>query len=447
MLWWLLAAIVAAGCARLTMESIQMGCSLAIVVLVIGLYVRNRTAGLCAMWLVWLVAPFLRRVFFLHEPITTTEPLALTPFLVTAALVTLELSQVELSRRSRTLLLMAAAGFALGLPVGLLLGPTAAVFALFAYLTALGTFVIGYREAEIRRTPTLATVLLLATPILALYSFRQYYLPLPEWDHVWQNTADINSVGAPEQGRVRVWSTLNSPGTYAAVLGVALIAFVTAVRLTPFRVLVATAVFGSFALTFVRSAWLGLVVALIAVLIASRGRALRRVAAVAIVAAVAAPFTLGGSTGAALTERIGTFGALGSDESAQARSGVSARGIPQSLSAPIGFGIGRAGEASRLGNAGLAFRYTDNAYLSLLFQVGPVGFLLVMTLAGAALVSAWRSALRRSQAVDVLTVGVLTFFAVTMLAGDQLFGIAGMIFWYTSGFAMRRRELHARKPA
>lgn len=439
--WWLLAAAAAVLGARLTMASIQMGCSLAIVVLVVGLYVRHRTVGLAAMWVVWLVAPFLRRVFLLEEPVAGAEPLALTPFLVTAALVALELSQLELSRRTRRMLWMAAAGFMLGLPAGLIIGPTAAVFALFAYLTGLGTFVIGYRDAEAGRTLTLPTILMLATPLLAFYSFRQYYLPLPDWDHVWYITSDLNTAGAPEAGKVRVWSTLNSPGTYALVLGVSLIAFVTAARLTPLRLLAAGLVFGSLALTYVRSAWLSLAVALVAVLVASRGRALKRVAAVAVLVAVAAPFTLGGSTGAALTERVGTFGALDTDESAQARSNTSTRGIARSLGAPIGFGIGRAGEASRLGTRALAFRITDNGYLSLLFQVGPVGFLLVMTLAATAMFSAWRNALRRLGSADVMTAGVLTFMAVMMVAGDQLFGVAGMIFWYTSGLAMRRREL------
>ena len=49
------------------------------------------------------------------------------------------------------------------------------------------------------------------------------YLVLPEWDQVWlQKTIEISenarAFGAPEPLKVRVWSTMNSPGVFAQVM-------------------------------------------------------------------------------------------------------------------------------------------------------------------------------------------------------------------------------------
>jgi putative inorganic carbon (hco3(-)) transporter len=442
--WWSFAVATAVLTAWLTLQSLQLGCTLTMVILTVGLYVRNRTAGLSALWLIWLLTPFLRRLFLLGEPIQRADPLALAPFLVTAAVIVLELSQVELSRRTRRMLLFVVGGYALGLPVGLLYGPSAAIFAFFAYVTALGCFVIGYREADQKRL-ILPTVLMIVTPVLALYAFRQYYLPLPQWDRIWQRTADINSVGSPDTGRVRVWSTLNSPGTFSLVLGTAALALVTWRRLTPLKVVAALAVFGALALTYVRSAWVAVVFALLAVVVVTHGTAMKRVVPMVLVLAALAPVALGGSTGAALTERFNTFGGLGTDTSAQARTSTPSALVPVALRTPIGTGLGSAGEPSRLKSAA-TLRYTDNGLLSLMAQVGPVGFLVVMSVVLMAIVTAWRNAWRRASATDVLAFGVLAFLAVTLFAGDQLYGIGGMIFWYMAGLAMRRRELWRQVP-
>jgi putative inorganic carbon (HCO3(-)) transporter len=437
--------VIAAGAtAQLTMISIQLGCAFAVVVLTLGLYFVNRSVGLVAVWLTWLLAPFLRRLFFLAEPIEKTEPLALVPFLVTAVVVVIELRQVTFSPRTRRLLQLVVAGYALGFPVGLLFFPLAAMFALFTYVTAVGCFVIGYRDADKGWRPVLPTLLMIVTPFLSLYAFVQYFAPLPEWDYVWRNTADIITVGSDDQDRIRVWSTLNAPGTFALVLAVAALAFVAMSRVTPLRLAAAAAVFGALALTYVRSAWFGVVVALLAILIVTRGAAIKRVAPVVAVLAVLAPLTLGGSTGTALTERAESFGSLEHDESTQERIETPQEVLPFALSAPLGSGMGSAGEATKLSDTG--FRHTDNAYLSILYQVGPVGFLLVMSGVVAGIVSAWRNAWRRTAAIDVLACGVLTMFFVTMFSGDHLYGVGGMMIWYMTGLAIRRREMNERRP-
>ena len=437
--WWALSVAVALLTARLTMDSVQFGCAIAILVLTVCLYVRDRAAGLVAVWLVWLLIPLLRRILFQYVPSFGTDPLAVVPFLVTAAVVSFELSQATLSRRTRRLLLLGVGGYAIGLPLGALASPKTAAFALFAYLTALGCFVIGYREAEQKRL-TLPSVLMIVTPLLALYAFRQYYFPLPKWDLTWLHTAGVTSATSSETGRIRVWSTLNSPATFATVLGVAAITLVTWRKLTPVRLVSIFAVLGALALTYVRSVWAAILFTGVAILLATRGGALKRLGPVIILLVLLAPVVLGGSTRAAISDRFGTFGSLGQDTSAQARLGTSGGLIPQAFATPLGNGLGSAGEANKLsGSEGL--RYSDNGYLAVLVQTGPVGFLTIISVIIVAIASACRNVWRRGDPTNVLVFGALTFLAVTMVAGDVLFGITGMIFWYLCGLAVRRREL------
>lgn len=444
--WWLMAGLVAVLTAWLTLKSVQLGCVITMLVLAVGLYVRNRTAGLTVVWLIWLLAPLLRRIFLLSEPIQTADPLALAPFLVTAAIIVLELTQVELSRRARRYLILLVAAYALGLVLGLLVGPQAAAFAFFAYGTAVGCFVIGYREAEQQRL-VLPTVLMIALPLLSLYAFRQYFLPLPDWDHAWLRSADINSVGSPESGRIRVWSTLNSPGTFALVLGVTALVLVTWRRLTPLKVVGLVAVMGALALTYVRSAWVGIVLTLFLMVLATRGAAVKRLLPVGVVLLVVAPLILSGSTGVALSERFNSLFALNTDESAQARQATPTGLLPVAAARPIGTGLGTAGEPSRLNQQSSALRYPDNGYLSLIGQVGPVGFVVVISILLSAVASGWRNAWRRRSSTDVLVFAVLAYMVITLFAGDQFFGIGGMIMWYMAGIAVRRREIYERTSA
>jgi hypothetical protein len=434
-----LAIFVALLTAKVSLISIQAGCTVALVVVTVGLYARDRTAGLVAVWLTWLLAPFIRRIFLLSEPLTGTEPLALAPFLVTAVIVGLEIQQVTLSKRARRMILCVAGGYAVGMPMGFVIAPPAAVFAFFAYITAAGCFVIGYREAKEAR-PVLSRLMIAIGPFLALYAFRQYYVvPLPEWDSVWQKAAQFETGGSPEAGRIRVWGTLNSPGTFALVMAFTTICYLTMRRLTPWAFVGLLTVLGALALTYVRSAWVGLVIALIAIVLVSRGAALKRVVPLLLLLVVLGPVVFGGSTGQAIGGRVGTFGSVGQDQSAGDRTGASLALVPFGLSRPGGVGIGQAGEATRLGGGGI--RVTDNGYLSTLLQVGPFGFLLVMIALVSTYRNAWRNARRRPAGLDLLVFAVMTFFVITLLSGDAFYGFGGMIFWYFAGIAVRRYEL------
>jgi putative inorganic carbon (HCO3(-)) transporter len=439
--WWAAAIGASALVSYLTMRSLQLGCTFALLVLAVGAYVRSRTAGLAVMWAVWLLTPLVRRLFGLEGGYISADPLAVAPFLVTGVLVAVELRRTGLPQPLRRPLLLAGVGLLIGIPAAL--GTPAALgFALFSYGTAVSALVLGYREsaADVASGGSLARSLLLALPFMAIYGIYQYFA-IPEWDRVWVETTNFVTAGAPEEGHVRVWSTLNSPGTFGMTLGIGLVYALGSQRFGPVRLAAVAVMIVALALTYLRSAWVALAVAALALLVASRGRYGPRIAVALAIAFVGVPALAGGGTGEAITGRFTSLGDLGGDTSAQERQATTLSLVPQTLSKPLGSGFGSAGEASRLSHPGSDFRYTDNAYLSLLYQVGPFGFLLLAAAAAPGVRRAWRLARRRTSGpVSLALFGVIVFSLVGMFTGDLLFGITGIAFWYVLGMAIGRDE-------
>jgi putative inorganic carbon (hco3(-)) transporter len=415
----------------------QLVAASGLLVAVAAAHARSRTAGLLCLWTLWLIAPGIRRVLGMSGEYLSADPLALVPFLATAAVALIELSRTALPTRVRGLLALAAAGYLIGVPLGVQ-SPQAAVFALLAYGSALLAVTLGLADAG--REPALSRALLVLAVPLSAYGFDQYFGGLPEWDRIWLESVDFVATGAPEEGRIRVFSTLNSPGTLAAVLGLAIVAGLARPALGVWRAAAIGATFVALALTYVRSAWLAIMAAGLAYVVLTRGRGAGRVAlaAAGCVLLVAALTALSPATADAISDRFGTLGSLEEDRSANERVDLRLSLVPAAASTPLGHGLGQVGEATRLGATG-GLTASDNGYLALLYQVGPIGFLLV-AVAIAGLTAplfrrVWRE--RGRDPVGVFLATALVFLLVLLAAGDVLYGVTGVAFWYLLGRGWR----------
>jgi putative inorganic carbon (HCO3(-)) transporter len=433
-----LAAAVVAGAAPTVAPTgmPQTVTAAALLLAVVAARISSRTAGLVALWALWLLAPGIRRVLGMAGPYLSTDPLALVPFLATVAVATMELARVPLPSRVRRLLALAALGYLIGVPVGLLTAPASAAFALLAYGGALLAFVVGFADDRLSVTRTL----LLLMPALSGYAVYQYFAGLPPWDETWLASVDFITTGAPEEGRIRVFSTLNSPGTFAAVLGLALCGYLALPAVRARWLAGAGAAVVALTLTYVRSAWLALMAAAVVYVLLTRGRGAGRVAtaAVACVVLVLALGAVSSGTADAISERFTTLGSLEQDRSANDRVNLRLSLVPEAASAPLGHGLGQAGEATRLGAASRLL-HADNGYLALLYQVGAAGFLLVagaiVAFCAPLLAAVWRDRGRDPTGVFLAT--ALAFLFVLLAAGDVLYGVTGAVFWYLLGRAHR----------
>ena len=322
-LWWIL---VVGGSAALVLGwaltlSVQAAGAFVAVVAVIALHQHDRRWGIAALFALWFLAPFVRRVLGLTTGLVENDPLSLAPFLATGAIAALELIRVPVPSRIRVILLLAAAGFAVGLPMGFVAGPRAAVYAFVAYLAGLSGAVLGLSERISIRESTLRRVLLFGLPAIAAYAIAQRALPLPSWDVAWLEGTDFGSIGAGRGDEVRVFGSLNSPGTLAPLLALSLLCYLTITRHRMVAFAGAVLLTVALSLTLVRSAWVALIVAALAHVVASRGRSARLVLGVAALT-VAATLALApvSATARDVVNRFETIGNLGADTSASDRS-------------------------------------------------------------------------------------------------------------------------------
>jgi hypothetical protein len=430
-------AVVVGGCliGICTVVSPQLGCALAMTAGVVLLYMASPPVGLLALWATWLVVPGLRRLFGLLGPYLESDPLSAAPFVATAVVAGIQIARTRLDATTRRVLALAGAGLAVGVPAGAA-SPEAMLYAVAAYGGGVLAYVLGRTErAGAMEDLTLRRALVAAAPAVALYGIAQYFLPLTAWDARWLQTVDFTSIGAPEEGRVRIFSTLNAPGTLAPVLAVALLFFMASPRVRIVSAIGAVIVSAALALTYVRGAWVAFAAAALVVAVMARTTAARVTVGLCGLL-VAGALVAGGSTPttAAISERLQTFGSLESDASASERLTAPSRIVPDAIARPVGHGLGSAGEATRL-RPDSALQSPDSGYLSLLYQLGPVGFLLVMAaLAIPAHVIA-RHVLSGGarDRESVLLLAFATFAVIVLFFGDLFYGVTGVVLWYLLG--------------
>jgi putative inorganic carbon (HCO3(-)) transporter len=443
-----LAALIALAAAVTTAKSPQAGVAFVLFVAIIAAYTESRRMGLALMWSVWLLAPLIRRVLALSSGTPAADPLSLLPFVITAAVALLELRRSAMNQEARSTLLIAGAGFLIGAPMGLLNDPTSLMYGLLSYISGVAAIVIGWSDGRERAAsdgsvePTLLTGLKWLMPPLAIYGILQYFLTLTSWDSNWIETVQLASIGSPQEGHIRIFSTLNSPGTFALVVAVALVLGFGMKRGVLFAWASNLLLVVALALTYVRSAWLALVVGVIVFAAAARGKSAKRLV-LFIGVFVLLTVTVGSAnpTTRAFTERITTFGHLGNDESTQARLSLTSE-LPHLISQPLGSGLGAAGQSKRLSEGaggkeeGVA---TDNGYLAQLDELGPVGFLLVlfaMIRAAAAALRGVGVARAPNRALAAAALATIMALLLAHAGGDILYGITGVFFWYLAGLAM-----------
>lgn len=438
-----LATAMAAIAGALAVRSPQAAVTLALLVLLLAVRAQSRAAGLTLLWSYWLLAPLVRRTLDLATAAPGADPISLLPFLGTGLLAMIELRENRLDRRGRWILSLAVLGVLLGLPAGFAADPEAASFAAVAYGAGIAAFVIGWGDAVRPKDGSILLRTLTAALIpLSAYAIFQYFFPLASWDAHWVASDGLGSLNAPQEGHIRIFSSLNSPFTFAIVVATGILLGLGLKRRLNQAMLLTLLPVIALALTYMRSVWLGFAAGLLVFAAAARGRVAGRVGATIAVCLVAV-LVAGDSnpTTQAFTERVMSLGSPEEDVSAQDRLERTNQLLPVAIGEPLGSGIGQAGLASeRLGDTTDEFLVNvDNGYLSLLYQSGPFGLLMVLAALIASLVAAVKglglagNPDRRGPAALVAT---LVMLLVTLAAADVLFGLPGAILWYLCGMAV-----------
>ena len=300
--------------------------------------------GFC--WWIWFLAPLVRRLAdFRGGGFTDPSPILLAPYLVTlVTLITLRKHLPNASRQGGMPFILAIVGTVYGFLVGAI--NKSIQTAVLGFLDWLPPVLFGFHLfVNWREYPSyrqnLERTFVWGTVVMGVYGVIQFLIA-PEWERFWLTNAAIVSAGSPEPLGMRVWSTMSSPEPFAAVITAGLLLLFSAQ--SPVGFVASAGGYLSFLLTLVRSAWLGWVVGLIAMLGSLNPKfQMRLLVTVLVMTICVVPLATIEPFSDVISERVSSLADPQNDNSAIVRQGNYEKNLGRALTNVMGEGIGGAG--------------------------------------------------------------------------------------------------------
>lgn len=244
---------------------------------------------------------------------------------------------------------------------------SSAATGLIEWLTPIGfgLYLLSEREHAADLYSGFERAMLGGTFVAGVYGLIQYFL-MPSWDAAWMRSVEMVTIGNPEPTEVRVFSIMNSPQILAAFL---MVGILLAYRLrSRWKYPILAAGIASLALSFARSAWIGLLAGLLFLgFFASPKEKIRTITAtIGCALLVFAAFNVP-ALADALSTRFSTFTDLRHDESALDRQETYAQVIEMLQHSPTGIGLGV--------DNGMADAENDSSVVAVLLSLGIPGAL------------------------------------------------------------------------
>lgn len=355
-------AVMFSSAAKILIIAFPAGC------LVIAFTTIRRDGALFTEYITWLffLTPFIRRVVDFETGARETVIIS-TPFLVLSvpALFALARWRNIVSRESSPLLYAMAAVLYGAFIACVHLELSSAVVGLTIWGSPLlfGLYLISERDNASRLYRGIERAILGGTLVAGLYGVIQYFA-IPAWDAAWMRTVDMVTIGKPEPMEVRVFSMMNSPQVLAAFL---MVGVLLAYRLrSPWKYPILLAGIASLALSFARSAWIGLLAGLtLYAFRAAPKERLRTITATFGCAALVLVALNVPQVSEALSTRFTTFEDLAHDQSALDRRDTYSQVIEILRRSPTGIGLGV--------DSGMSDAENDSSIVATLLSLGLPG--------------------------------------------------------------------------
>lgn len=395
-----------------------------------------------SLWL-WFVTPFVRRVLDFRHGWSPVSAALLAPLVVAL------LSIFQLSRHTRELrgimyapflLVLAALGY--GYMVGVLTaGFIPASYALATWL-APASFGV-YLSISWRRYPQLSASIrrtfAVALPLLAAYGVYQF-ARLPAWDAKWMRDAQLGSIGAPLPFLLRIFSTLNTPGPFAAFLATGMLILIPSKGWWRYPALAIAVV--ALLLTRTRAVWIAFV---IGVLVEQLGQPVirlpKRAIALVVVLVMALPLAATPQFRTSILPRLSTLMNIRADRSFITRVEFSQEVATSIVETAEGAGLGMTGGAIKL-RGGQGIRSLDNGFLEIFYLFGwPGGSLFFLGIGGLLLQSFRFIDARRDQFANSARACMVALVSVLSI-GDVFTGPTGTLLWSMIGMSIGAHAYH-----
>lgn len=394
---------------------------------------RRPVLYLSFTWWVWFLTPEVRRLVDYNVGYTEASLVMLAPFLVSGVALFAVFSRLsDLPRPYRLPLGFVATGLLYAYGVGVLYnGPVTATFDLLTWgvPVVIGAYILTHTHLAAALQEATRRAFVWGLLVMGLYAAVQYFY-LPAWDGYWMDNAGLGSIGSSEPREVRVFSTLNSPGPYAAVMMAGLLLVFT--RGGFIATLGAGAGFLGFALAAVRATWAGWLVGFIVVAASLPPRLrVRLLGTLFLLVLVAVPIFTVGPVAELLSARLQSFTDLENDVSFNERLELYSSLPEFTAGNPLGRGLGSTGVASNLstGTQASALQNLDSGIIAVLYSFGILGTLYFVGGAAALFGAVLRGGLRSRNVTDAAYIGVTVAATVQLAFGNAWGGVSGMVLW------------------
>ena len=401
------------------------------------LYQKCSTVYLSFTWWLWFLTPWIRRIVDLQSGWTDPSPILLAPLLVTSITgITFLQYFPRAGHRSGLPFTLCGVSVVYSFLVGLISNsPTSAILNFLGWIdpVLLGFYLfINWRSYPIFAEET-RRVFLWGTVVMGVYGVIQF-LVAPEWDKYWLSQINTPAFGIPEPLGIRVFSTMNAPQPFAAVMMAGLILLFCNSGFL--QLLGASSGYLSFLLSSARSAWLGWVVSLVLFVPLLKARLqIQIVFSALFVIILVIPLLTIEPFSTTIYARLGTFSDVQNDTSYGDRLSGYTELIGLAFSQVLGKGMGYEITGSSLGSR-------DSGLLSMLFSLGWVGTL--PYLSGAFLLLA--KLLQGIEGRSDIFLGAATAIAFGSFAqigfNIATAGIIGIVFWSFLGIGLAGKQYY-----
>ncbi len=390
---------------------------------------RSKPAYVRLVCWLWFLTPFLGRMADFQGGWTPTSAVELAPY-VTAGLAGFPLLTTLRSFGNRRALPYVCALIAIlyGLILGLVNLPLFNVLrALLNWLVPVifGLFLYQNRDSYPQFRTAIERSFLYGTLLTGAYGFYQFFA-LPDWDRMWMLNVQLNSFGAIEAMKVRVFSTMNAPAIYAAVTTCGLLLlFNLKGKLRMFSM-----AFGFLALmlTVSRASWLSLLAG--GIYLMMRATLSQRVR-LALAAVACGVFLVGlvqvPAVHDLLQQRIESFSDPSQDVSFSARVLGHQQAFRQIAQEPFGEGLGSTDSNHNTEGDDDIIGPHDSTILEFLYSLGWTGTLMYALGLGSLIFQLMRTPHRDS--FDISAKSILIGFAAQCLLNSVMIGVLGFMVW------------------
>jgi O-Antigen ligase len=383
-------------------------------------------------WWLWFLCPLLRRLIDDRIGYTDGSPILLAPYLYLAPTLITVWRYLPKSKYYETLpFALPIVGTLYSFAIALVLrSPSVAIKALLDWLipVSFGYYVfMNWREYP-NYSKNIQRVFVWGILIMGIYGVYQYIVA-PSWDILWlvSSGQSETGIGIPGPFNLRVWSTLNSVEPFSGYMAAGLLLLFH--RSGILNIAASVTGYCSLLLTLTRSAWIGYLVGLLALVMSLKPKHQTRILiTVALLVIMVIPLASMEQFSENINSRIDTISNIQEDGSSKARQSIYADNLFVGLTNPIGDGIG--GDAY------------DSGILNILRNLGWAGSILY---GGGMFMGSWQLFKDSDAKSDPLAMSIragLVSCLARLPMNNPMVGSSGIVLWGFIAIAMAARKYY-----